>query len=290
MRGLEENATAGSFSYYYQDLMSQSRNFVFTMNNYEDTKLVDELDCRYIIYGKEVGASGTPHLQGAVVFKSARRLPAVIKKMPGCHVEMMHGRLEQAVEYCMKDGDWTERGDKPKSQSEKGAGEKRRWKEIREAAEEGRYEDIDDEVRFKYDQNIERIRSRALKARKLQDTETQHEWYWGDSGTGKSRKARTENPEAYLKMCNKWWDGYTDQETVIIEDLDKKHDVLCHHLKIWGDRYPFPGEMKGSGAVIRPKKIIVTSNYHPSDIWFSDSDLQPILRRFKCVEFKTLIK
>lgn len=268
--------------------MSQSRNFVFTMNNYEDTKMVDELDCRYIIYGKEVGASGTPHLQGAVVFKSARRLPAVIKRMPGCHVEVMRGRLEQAVQYCKKEGDWIERGDKPKSQSEKGAAEKRRWKEIREAAEEGRYEDIDDEIRFKYDQNIERIRCRALKARKLEDTETQHEWYWGDSGTGKSRKARSENPEAYLKMCNKWWDGYTDQETVIIEDLDKKHDVLCHHLKIWGDRYPFPGEMKGSGAVIRPKKIIVTSNYHPSDIWVSDSDLQPILRRFKCVEFKIL--
>jgi len=61
--------------------------------------------------------------------------------------------------------------------------------------------------------------------------------------------------------------------------------VLCHHLKLWADRYPFQSETKGTADVIRPKKIIVTSNWHPKDIWDNDKDLQPILRRFHVTQF-----
>ena len=37
-----------------------------------------------------------------------------------------------------------------------------------------------------------------------------------------------------------------------------------------------------------PCKYIVTSNYHPKDIWHQNEDLVPILRRFKTIEFKCL--
>lgn len=89
--------------------MSRSRCFTFTHNNYPNTDLEDQLECKYIIYGKEVGASGTPHLQGFVSFDNPSTLTAVIKKLPGCHVEVAIAP-DQAIEYCKKDGDFTERG------------------------------------------------------------------------------------------------------------------------------------------------------------------------------------
>lgn len=267
--------------------MSRSRNYCFTYNNYPNTTIVDEVECSYIIYGREIGASGTPHLQGFVRFENVKTLKAVIKLLPGCHLEVSRAP-EASIEYCKKDGDITERGTKPVFSKEKGQAEKRRWRDIRVAAEEGRFDDIPEDIRFKNHQLIKVHRTDALRARSLVDTTDKMLWYYGASGTGKSRKAREDNPNAYLKMCNKWWDGYQDEEVVIIEDFDVCHSMLGHHLKIWADRYSFPVEVKGGSFTIRPRLIIVTSNYHPRDIWQDTKTYDPIMRRFNCIEFKAL--
>lgn len=274
------------------------RNFVFTLNNYQvkpdEVAAIQALDCRYLKYGHEIGEEGTPHLQGMIIFNSAKTVSAARTALCGCHVEIMKS-LEGSMAYVEKEGDVFEKGTAPQLKRDQGshgaaggAIEQERWKRLREAAEANDLDSIDEKTRFKDIKLIEHHRDRYLRERDLDDTEEQHEWYYGESGTGKSRKAREENPDAYLKACNKWWDGYTDEDVVIIEDFDKAHHVLCHHLKIWGDRYPFPCERKGGTMKIRPKKIIVTSNYHPKEIWDNNSDLMPILRRFKTVEFKKL--
>lgn len=266
---------------------SACRAWCFTHNNYPNTLLEDAVECKYIVYGKEVGASGTPHLQGFIYFTNAKKATAVHKLLPGCHIEICRSVIA-SIAYCKKEGDWKERGDPPMTQKEKGDAGAEVYKQYREAAERGEFEVIPEKIRFLRPELLQRHHKNGMLKRALEDTETQHLWYFGPPGTGKSRKARTDHPEAYLKMANKWWDGYAMEETVLLEDFDKRHEVLVYHLKIWADRYPFLAEIKGSAMKIRPQLLIVTSNYHPRDIWTDAADLEPILRRFKTVEFKTL--
>lgn len=265
----------------------KKRNWCFTINNPQEGwfEACFAVPSRYTVVGKEVGESGTPHLQGFIVFQNARTLSAVKNSLPGqAHLEFMRGTFKQAADYCKKEGNFVEHGILPADPEDKGDKEKKRWalalEEARTTGEVG-----DPQIAFVHARNVDYIHRQALNKRVLVDTETKHQWYWGGTGTGKSRKARTENPGAYLKMCNKWWDGYMGQEVVLIEDFDKKHDVLVHHMKLWADRYPFLAEVKGASCNIRPRLIIVTSNYHPRDIWTEESDLGPILRRFHVTEF-----
>lgn len=118
--------------------MSYAKRWVFTLNNYTDAEIahishnVDEYE--YLVYGKEVGATGTPHLQGFVVFKQRKRLTQ-LKLLLGnrCHFELARGSNPQASTYCKKDGDYTEYGDPDVAgQAGNGSGKRTDFDRLRE--------------------------------------------------------------------------------------------------------------------------------------------------------------
>lgn len=265
-------------------------NYSFTINNYTDEhiKMLKEHTCRAIGYGKEVGASGTPHLQGWVCYKNQRQERAVRKKLKGAHVEGARC-IHKLIEYCKKEGDYTERGDIPMTHKEKGDSERARWEETRTLAKAGKLDDIDPDIYVRLYGTLKRIAADHTSPPESVDHLDNH-WYWGPSGTGKSRKARTENPGAYIKLNNKWWDGYKGEDTVIMEDLDVYDKALGGDIKRWADHYPFPAEVKGSVKVIRPKKLIITSNYPPEEIWEDERTIGPIRRRFHVTNFTPMKK
>lgn len=110
-------------------------------------------------------------------------------------------------------------------------------------------------------------------------------WLCGPPGVGKShdiRKYAAENKIAvYIKGHNKWWDGYSGEDIVLLDDIHPDQSGwITTFLKIWADAYKFNAETKGGTMCIRPKWIVVTSNFGPDDFAKQDTDGQAIRRRF----------
>lgn len=268
------------------------KDYCFTINNYNPrtpqdlTGLFDVGIAQYIVFGFEGKGEGhTPHIQGFVRWHTARTFSATKKKLgDGVHIEARKGTLDQAITYCKKEGDYDEHGERPVDPKSTNAALER-WKSAFQYAKDGDFENIPYDIRFRYYGVIQRINSAYCKRPSTLE-QIDNYWYWGLPGTGKSLKARVDYPDYYLKNTNKWWDGYQGEDTVIIDEVEKTDTYLGHFLKIWGDRYAFNGEIKGSSKYIRPKRIIVTSNYNIRDIFGDDLTLVAALyRRFKVIHF-----
>lgn len=71
-----------------------------------------------------------------------------------------------------------------------------------------------------------------------------------------------------------------------MDDLDPDHKVLGHHLKLWSDRYGVIGETKGGAVPLNHRWLIVTSQYHPDQIWEDGPTRAAISRRFKMIDLQ----
>lgn len=98
------------------NMTQRGQNWCFTLNNYtsEDVARLSELvgnnDVRYIVFGREVGENGTPHLQGFVQFSTRKRpsqVSPIISRRAHCEISR---NVNASRDYCKKDGDFEEFG------------------------------------------------------------------------------------------------------------------------------------------------------------------------------------
>ena len=119
-------------------------------------------------------------------------------------------------------------------------------------------------------------------------TPTRVYWFHGPTGTGKSRAALEEGGvDAYWKNpTDYWWDGYSDQECVIIDDYRKDFCKFSDLLRLF-DRYPLRLNVKGSTVSFMAKRIYVTSPKDPEETWSgrTDEDLAQLMRRITEVRY-----
>lgn len=175
-----------------------------------------------------------------------------------------------------------------------GEAQKKRHRDAIELALNDQWDELKEsepELFLRYAGNFKKIKH-LLEPRDL-ECDVECLWFFGNTGTGKSRWVRHKwgglmdngQPQLYDKGLNKWFDGYERGQYLLIEEISPDHKWMGDYLKRWSDRYPFSCEEKGSSRKsIRPTKVFVTSNYHPADIWHDSQILNPLLRRFKCVE------
>lgn len=266
--------------------MSIVKNWCFTLNNPSST---DEETIKawhpdlasYCIYGRETGDSGTPHLQGYVQLCKKKRLTGMKKLLPTAHWEPAKADFEKNYSYCSKDGDFVEHGEHAKAgaptmQQRIAKNKRLRDTPLNELIDNGEISIMD--VRKLKNAKLDLAQEKPA----FGATDVRGTWIYGPPGTGKSRSARADyGDDIYLKAQNKWWDGYTGQQTVILDDMD--NDALGHHLKIWTDRYACTGEVKGGTINLQHRKFIVTSNFSIDELFEKPQIAQALKRRFTVV-------
>lgn len=258
-----------------------SKAYVFTTNNYKELPVITDKQ-QYLVFGKEVGESGTPHLQGYVCYKTPVRFTQVTKDFPGSHIEKAKS-FEEAIAYCKKDGDFVEQGVVPLSNKRKGELEKERYKRAKQFAVEGKLDMIDEDIYIRHYSALKNIAKDHMPMLKELDwKETPNIWIYGKAGVGKTTLAYELAPGAYPKKPKgDWFDGYVDQENVIVNDVTKFHVASIDWLKALGEHQPFIAEMKGGSKLIRPKRTIVTSQYTIDDIWADEESREAMHRRYR---------
>lgn len=270
------------------------KSYVFTLNNYtedEYTTIQGNLrdEATYAVIGREIGESGTPHLQGYVLFRKSYRFETIKHRFfPRAHIEVASGSPDVNLKYCSKDGDYIEIGSKPRS--------KRTRDELASYFSESLESGNDGMVQFSNEHpgvfmfsGYSMLRNYQLLKRPIERPDINVKWFYGEPGTGKSRRAHALLPGAYIKEPRtKWWNGYMFEKDVIIDDFGP-NGIDINHLLRWFDRYKCLVENKGGMVALYAVNFIVTSNFHPSAVFQFAGECNPqlpaLMRRINCEEF-----
>lgn len=259
----------------------EGKYWCFTLNNYteEEENFLKNINCKYIVFGKEVGENGTNHLQGYIEFGSNRKLERLKREISNrAHWEKRRGKAEEAANYCKKDEDYIELGEISRTSQ----GRRTDLEDVKELVEQGKGMKDIIEVTTSY-QSVRYAETLLKYKEKVRSWEPHVVWLWGDTGVGKTKRAYEETTNPYISGKNlKWWEGYDAHEDVIIDDFRKDFCTFHELLRIL-DRYEYRVEVKGGSRQLLAKKIYITSCYSPDKVYDTREDIDQLLRRINLI-------
>lgn len=257
---------------------------------------------RYLTHGSEVcPTTGTPHLQLFFIFKNDESVTSLNKKFEtwlDCKSVLRWHKadknVEECIKYCAKDGvEVSSYGDRPK-----GSGARTDLDAVVEIINSGG--SLSDIVSscpqqfILYSGGIQKLLMFSVKPRSFK---TEVYWVYGPTGTGKSRWVFNQmDPESsYFKSAaNKWWDGYTGQKDVMIDDFRPSKEMPFDMILRLLDRYPLTVEAKGATMHFVSQRIFITAPTTPRDLfatceWIGAEQLNQLERRVEhLIQFTTL--
>jgi len=255
-------------------MTTRARSYVFTWNNPNEFDY-SLISCKYMIVGAEVAPeTKTPHHQGYIMFPSQKVFTKVKTILPpGCHIEAANGTPQQNIKYCSKESIHFEKGDRPEM------GKRNDIVKVKEAVAEGKGMSYIIDLTNSY--QAMRCGELILKYKeRKRDFKPIIKWYYGPTGTGKSRAAYAETKDPWVSGKNlQWWQGYDAHAHVILDDFRASHCEYDELLRIL-DRYPFTVDCKGGSRQLLATLTIITSHKSPQDL-FSNSreNVDQLLRR-----------
>lgn len=270
------------------------RAWCFTINNYRTTDIESvkslEEKCVFLICGKEIGdKKKTKHLQGYVYFKNPVLRSGLSKILKRARLVPARGSAEQNKTYCSKEGDLLcEFGSLPVQ------GKRTDLLEIKNEILNGKkVDDITLEnpsLYHQYGRTLSKIEDLAMR-KKYRTEMTQCDWIYGKTNVGKSHEAFKDfNPETHYvwKNDNGWQDGYTQQETVIINDF--RGEIPYNELLQLIDKWPHYLKRRNREPMpFISKKIIITSSLPPEKVYRHRDDedkIEQLLRRIHVIKME----
>jgi len=268
--------------------MSGARSWIVVINNYteDDELLLKNDNFSYLVYGYEIGESGTPHIQGYIEYKSTKLFKTMKNRYKTAHIEKRSGTPKQASDYCKKDGKFIEIGEINKQ------GTRTDLNSIKNEIinNETTVDDIviqNPILYHQYGRTLNKIEDIVLR-KKYRTWMTTCIWCYGETGTGKSHYAFTDyNPESHYIYPNDngWWDGYTGQETVIINEF--RGEIMYKELLDLIDKYPKNVKRRGREPVpFLAKNIIITSSMSPKEVYHNLSQHDSLEQIYRRIELK----
>jgi len=263
-----------------------SRRFCFTLNNPTEGWVCPQgPDIRLAVWQFEQGTSGTTHVQGYVELSGSHRRTIFNKpiyaELQGAHWEACIGTRFQNLQYVTKEESRI-RGpfsygipegttldefiaNANPGQSSTSNGSKRLLK-CKELIDQGKTSleiaESDFSTWVRNHRAFEHYRMLMTPGRTNIESVVV---IYGPTGTGKSHFSMEQHPNAYWKSRGQWWDGYTGQSSVVIDEFYGwlPWDLLLRLC----DKYPLLLETKGGTVQFIGKHIIFTTNKHPS-LWY----------------------